>query len=470
MVGLDSVDDLGVLLVLAADIHADLDVAALDLVVEGLADVMQQAGAAGHGDVDPQFAGQQPGQPGHLHAVGQSVLAKAGAVLEPADQLDQVGVQAVDAKLHDSPLAFPLHLQLQLAAALFHRLLDAGGVDTAVADQPLQGHAGHLAAGLVKGGQGDGLGGVVDDEVDTGGRLEGADVAALAADDPALHLVAGQGHHCDGGLAGMVGGAPADGLRDHVAGDVLAVVLQIGLIGGHPQGLFVAQLLVHLVQQHLAGVGLAQPGQHLQPLHLLGPQLVGFGQMGVGLGQALLDLFLPLFQRLGLFVQGVFLLVDAVLLPADLSAALLDLPVGFGLLGVHLGLHLEDLVLCFENGLFLFLGRGFDRLVHQPGRLGLGAADLGFRGLFAVVEPTQKARDSADSQCNERGHNRDHDCGCIHCFCLLKFKVSVEMLRQSAGINRLSISELSIKKDNKTAHGNKAGARVGGFQFSVSSL
>jgi hypothetical protein len=34
----------------------------------------------------------------------------------------------------------------------------------------------------------------------------------------------------------------------------------------------------------------------------------------------------------------------------------------------------------------------------------------------------------------------------------------------------LSISELSNKKDNKTAHGNKAGARVGGFQFSVSSL
>ena len=43
--------------------------------------------------------------------------------------------------------------------------------------------------------------------------------------------------------------------------------------------------------------------------------------MVVGLGQALLDLLLPLFQGLGLFVQGVFLLVDPVLLPADLRPA-----------------------------------------------------------------------------------------------------------------------------------------------------
>ncbi len=396
--------------------------ASLDLVVQGLADVMQQAGAAGHGDVDPQLAGQQPGQPGHLHAVGQRILPKAGAVLEPADQLDQVGVQAMDAQFHHGPLAFPLHLQLQLAAALFHRLFDAGGMDAAVADQPLQGHPGHLTAGLVEGGQGDGLGGIVDDEVHAGGGLQGADVAALAADDPALHLVAGQGHHGDGGLAGMIGGAPADGLGDHVAGNILAVVLQVGLIGGHPQGLFVGQLLVHLVQQDFAGVGLAQAGQHFQPLHLLGPQLVGLGQVGVGLGQTLLDLFLPLFQGFGLFVQGVFLLVDPVLLAADLRPALLDLPVGFGLLGVHLGFHLKDLVLCLKNGLFLLLGRGLDRLVHQPGRLGLRTADLGLRGLFAVVETAKKARDNANSQCNERDHHGDHDCGCIHCFVSSKSK------------------------------------------------
>ena len=44
--GLDGVDDLGIFLVLAADVHTDLDMAALDLMVKSLADVMQQTGTA----------------------------------------------------------------------------------------------------------------------------------------------------------------------------------------------------------------------------------------------------------------------------------------------------------------------------------------------------------------------------------------------------------------------------------------
>ena len=57
------------------------------------------------------------------------------------------------------------HLQLKVVAALLHRLLNAGGVDAAITDQALQRHAGNLAAGLVKGGQGDGLRGIVDDKI-----------------------------------------------------------------------------------------------------------------------------------------------------------------------------------------------------------------------------------------------------------------------------------------------------------------
>ena len=382
-------------------------------------------------------------------------------------------MQAVDAQLHDRPLAFPLHLQFQLAAALFHRLLDAGGMDAAVADQAFQGHPGHLAACLVEGGQGDGLGGIVDDEVHAGGGLQRADVAAFAADDAALHLIVGQGHHRDGGLAGMVGGAPADSLGDHVPGNVLAVVLQVGLIGGHPQGFLVGQLLVHLVQQHFAGVGLAQAGQHFQPLHLLGPQLVGFGQVGVGLGQALLDLFLPLFQGLGLFVQGVFFLVDPVLLPADLGAALLDLPVCLGLLGVHFGLHLEDLVLGLEDRLFFLLGRGLDRLIDQAGRLGLCTADLGFCGLFAVVETDKKARGNASSQCNDRDHDCDHDGGCIHCFVSSNSKCLWRCCGRTRVINRIvSISELLNQRQQNRAReqGRRAGRRLPIFSFKLINI
>ena len=68
-----------------ADVDADLHVAALDLVVKGLADVMQQAGAAGQLNVDAQFASHQAGQPGNFQRVVQHVLAVAGAVLQAAD-------------------------------------------------------------------------------------------------------------------------------------------------------------------------------------------------------------------------------------------------------------------------------------------------------------------------------------------------------------------------------------------------
>ena len=54
VVGLDAVDDRVALAVLAGDVHADGDVAALDLVVDGLADVVQQARALGHVHVDAQ--------------------------------------------------------------------------------------------------------------------------------------------------------------------------------------------------------------------------------------------------------------------------------------------------------------------------------------------------------------------------------------------------------------------------------
>ena len=50
--------------------------AALDLVVKGLADVMQQTGAAGQLDIDTQLTGHQTGQPGYLERVAQDVLPK----------------------------------------------------------------------------------------------------------------------------------------------------------------------------------------------------------------------------------------------------------------------------------------------------------------------------------------------------------------------------------------------------------
>ena len=70
---------------------------------------------------------------------------------------------------------------------------------------------------------------VVDDEVHAGQGLQGADVAALTADDPALHLVVGQGDHRHGGLGHMVGGTALDGQGDDLPGLGVRLVLEAGL-------------------------------------------------------------------------------------------------------------------------------------------------------------------------------------------------------------------------------------------------
>ena len=63
---------------------------------------------------------------------------------------------------------------------------------------------------------------VVDDHVDAGGLLEGADVPALAADDPALHVVGRDVDGADGRLGGVRRGVALDGRGEDLAGLLLA--------------------------------------------------------------------------------------------------------------------------------------------------------------------------------------------------------------------------------------------------------
>src|SRR5207244_13337115 len=120
------------------------------------------------------------------------------------------------------------HPRVVLGAALRDRLLDASGVNAAVADQLREGHARHLAAHWVEPGQDDRLGCVVDDQIDPGGLLERPNVAPLAADDAALHLLAGERDDGDRHLTGVVGSDPLhDGGQD-------APRALVALLGGLP--------------------------------------------------------------------------------------------------------------------------------------------------------------------------------------------------------------------------------------------
>ena len=88
-------------------------------------------------------------------------------------------MDAVDADFEDGLLAGLADVVVDLLLGLAHHLLDAARMNAPVGDQPLERRRGDLAADRVETGDHHRLRRVVDDQVDAGRRLEGADVAAL---------------------------------------------------------------------------------------------------------------------------------------------------------------------------------------------------------------------------------------------------------------------------------------------------
>ena len=82
-----AVDDLERHVVLLGERRADGGVRALDLMVDRLADVVEQAADLGGLDVGAQLRGDDRREVARLDAVEEHVLAVAGAVLEPAERL-----------------------------------------------------------------------------------------------------------------------------------------------------------------------------------------------------------------------------------------------------------------------------------------------------------------------------------------------------------------------------------------------
>ncbi|CAN4072520.1 choloylglycine hydrolase, partial [Dysosmobacter welbionis] len=324
----------------------------------GLAQIVEQAGPLGSLDIRTQLGGHHAGDVADLDGVLQDVLAVAGPVVEAAQHLHQLWVQVPHAALEHGALTLCLDGVLHFPACLLHHLLNVGGMDAAVGDQLLQGQAGDLPPHRLEAGDGDGLGRVVDDEIHTRQGLDGADVAALAADDAALHLVIGQGNHTDGHFGHLVGSAPLDGLGHHFPGARLALFLHPGLDLFDLEGGLVGHLGLHLSDQ--IGLGLlggeaGNPLQHLRLAALDDFDLLVFlvdGRMLLGQG------LLSLLQSLGLAVEVLFLLLQAVFLPLQVGSARL-------LFLLVLAAVLQNLFFGFQQCLF-FLGLGaLDGLVDD---------------------------------------------------------------------------------------------------------
>ena len=318
------------------------------------------------------------------------------------------------------------------------------GWSPAVEDELLEGEPADLAAHGVEARQQHRFGRVVDDDVHAGDGLEGADVAALATDDPSLHLLGRQVQHADDGLGGLLAGDALDGLDDDRSGPVGALAAglvldrahqqcgiapgrgfhdgqQLGLclLGGqasHPfqlafvrsrPGIQSGRTLVELAGESVQGLlPLAQLAQRALEVDGLGLQAQGLGvQAGLRVVQARLLCGEIVFGAAGaLGDAGDFELAVASCLGEHrrrLVGGIASHRLRFGMrcAGVDLGRAPNGLGLCLcgpAHGIGLGLrdltDRGGLRRGDAPGRLDLGIPLDGRRGAFSGTDRAATAR------------------------------------------------------------------------------
>ena len=260
-------------------------------------------------------------------------------------------------------------------------------------DELRQRQAGDLAADGVEAAEDHRLGRVVDDQVDAGRLLEGADVAALAADDAALHLVARQVHHRDGVLRRVVGGDALHRGDDDVARLLAGCFARRALDGaGDPHGVVLGFLADRFEQQALRVVG----GQAADALERGDLFLGRAGELIarlVELALAFHELAVALLEHVRALVDLLVALEQPALQGRELRA--LGACLVFGLT-----LQAELLVLGVEDQVLLLRPRALD---DQGGLLG-GLLDRAVREDAAAKEAEYGAAGEG-----HEGHRQEHD-------------------------------------------------------------
>ena len=270
-------------------------------------------------------------------------------------------------------------------------------MDAAVGDELGERDAGDLAPHGVEAGQDHRLRRVVDDEVDAGEVLERADVAALAPDDAALHVVGRQVDDRDGGLGDVLGGGALDAEGEDVAGPPVALSARLLLDLAHHLGHVVARVFLGLHEEHLLGLGGAESGDALELDHGLvvgALELVGKSlAVGVPVADGLLA---PVLLRAAR-VDGLFALKHTLLGLAELLAAVAQLALDLGADTVHLFLGLEARLL--DDGLRLAAG-----ILQQLVGLALGSRKLA-GGEIAADEIPHRQSDRQSGDDIHRSHH-----------------------------------------------------------------
>ncbi len=226
-----------------------------------------------------------------------------------------------------------------------------------------EGNLGDLAADAVKARHHNHARRVVHDHIHTGGLLEGPNVAALAADDASLHLVAGNVDRAHGDLGGVGRGIALDCRREDLAGSLLAGLAHGRVVPHNDRADLSPELVVDPPQQHRPRLLGAKPADLVQQLALFGldlfqvemPLLNFFLLLGeimlyrLELAVLAIDHLELLVQQIAAFFEFPLLLAQAPACFFELAVELLAAPQRV-FLGQELGLH--------ANGIRLAMGAG----------------------------------------------------------------------------------------------------------------
>ena len=207
----------------------------------------------------------------------------------------------------------------ELLAHLGNNLFDTGGMDASVDYELMKGQTGDFTAYGIEGGEHDGIGSIVHNYFNTGGRLEGADVTAFTPDDTTFHFIVVDGESGNGVLDCSFRGSALYGI-DYYALSLFRsiqacvvhriVYVRLG---------FSAGLCLQILHQHVLCLDCRHAGNGFKLLVHLGNKAVAFFllalevfHLGTELTACAVDFMLPAPEFTGLLAELGFLLMDCV--------------------------------------------------------------------------------------------------------------------------------------------------------------
>ena len=193
---------------------------------------------------------------------------------------------------------------VDLRARLVIGLFDPRRMDATVLKQTFEGQTRDLPTYPVEAREQHGARGVVDDEVDSGERLEGTDVAALASDDAAFELVRLELDDGHGGLHRVAGRHALHHRRQDAAGPPVRVMPGLLLNLADESRALVTQIVLELAHEDLLGLARAQPGHPFELAHLPALRLFELLARVIEVAAAVLKRTLPLGELLAERLEG----------------------------------------------------------------------------------------------------------------------------------------------------------------------